>query len=53
MTSPVRWCHAAAGHAPADPRGPFGDLCSACWAAVQRLLKVAWIERPAQSEGCE
>lgn len=31
--------HAGACHGPAAPRGAFGDLCDACWEAVQRLLK--------------
>lgn len=33
-------CHAAAGHPPAIERGPFGELCPACWKAMRAFLDV-------------
>ena len=35
---PGRRCHAGAGHTEAAPCGPFGDLCAACWTAVQAIV---------------
>jgi hypothetical protein len=32
-------CHAGARHLPALCRGPFGELCDDCWAAVFRVLE--------------